>query len=312
MTLPKAIDIMELAGTTDLRAHAVLPLALRVLGRPRDADAARRGRRRCAPGGGPAACAATATATASTSTPTRSGSSTRGGRAGCARSSSRRSATPRFERLLATVDADNEPNNGGQHLGSAYQDGWYGYVRKDLRTRARRARSAGRYSREYCGGGSLKRCRRGAAASLRGGADGAGERALRRRPEVPERRPVVLRRGRFRAARRRHAAADPLDQPADLPAGRTRSSAAAVAGPLSRLRRAADVPGSRPPHETFTARHDEHDAPDAERVLAQLEYARERLERAARGRARRDRGRAARSPRAARRRAAVAAGRSGG
>jgi hypothetical protein len=31
--------------------------------------------------------------------------------------------------------------------------------------------------------------------------------------------------------------------------------------------------------ETFTARHDDRDAPDAERVLAQLEYARERLER---------------------------------
>lgn len=31
--------------------------------------------------------------------------------------------------------------------------------------------------------------------------------------------------------------------------------------------------------ETFTARHDEHDAPDAERVLAQLEYARQSLER---------------------------------
>src|SRR4051794_6177750 len=33
------------------------------------------------------------------------------------------------------------------------------------------------------------------------------------------------------------------------------------------------------PSDTFTARHDERDAADAERVLAQLEYARERLER---------------------------------
>jgi hypothetical protein len=32
--------------------------------------------------------------------------------------------------------------------------------------------------------------------------------------------------------------------------------------------------------DTFTARHDDRDAPDAERVLAQLEYARDRLERA--------------------------------
>ena len=30
--------------------------------------------------------------------------------------------------------------------------------------------------------------------------------------------------------------------------------------------------------ETFTARHDERDVADAERVLAQLEYARERVE----------------------------------
>ena len=28
--------------------------------------------------------------------------------------------------LLATVDADNEPNTEGQHRGSAYQDGWDG------------------------------------------------------------------------------------------------------------------------------------------------------------------------------------------
>jgi hypothetical protein len=39
------------------------------------------------------------------------------------------------------------------------------------------------------------------------------------------------------------------------------------------------VPWSETPSETFVARHDERDAPDAGRVLAQLEYARERLER---------------------------------
>ena len=33
-----------------------------------------------------------------------------------------------------TVELDNAPNNHGDHLGSAYQDGWYGYVSKDLRT----------------------------------------------------------------------------------------------------------------------------------------------------------------------------------
>ena len=37
LTLPRAIDIMELAGTDDLRAHVALPLALRIIGRPKDA-----------------------------------------------------------------------------------------------------------------------------------------------------------------------------------------------------------------------------------------------------------------------------------
>ena len=33
---------------------------------------------------------------------------------------------------------DNAPNNHGDHLGSAYQEGWYGYVLKDLRRVLRR------------------------------------------------------------------------------------------------------------------------------------------------------------------------------
>jgi hypothetical protein len=38
------------------------------------------------------------------------------------------------------------------------------------------------------------------------------------------------------------------------------------------------VPWAETPSETFVARHDERDGTDADRVLAQLEYARERLE----------------------------------
>ena len=49
-----------------------------------------------------------------------------------------------FDRLLATTQLDNAPNNHGDHLGSAYQGGWYGYVRKDLRTVLGR-KVAGRY-----------------------------------------------------------------------------------------------------------------------------------------------------------------------
>ena len=37
LTLPGLVDAMELAGASDLRAHALLPLALAIVGRPRDA-----------------------------------------------------------------------------------------------------------------------------------------------------------------------------------------------------------------------------------------------------------------------------------
>ena len=44
------------------------------------------------------------------------------------------------------IELDNEPNNHGDHLGSAYQDGWYGYAKKDLRTVLGK-RVRGKYSR---------------------------------------------------------------------------------------------------------------------------------------------------------------------
>jgi hypothetical protein len=71
-----------------------------------------------------------------------------------------------FDTLTETVPFDDPPNGGGQHVGSAYQSGWYGYVSKDLRTLLRR-RVRGRYARGFCGGGSLGRCRRSLAESLR-------------------------------------------------------------------------------------------------------------------------------------------------
>ena len=61
-------------------------------------------------------------------------------------------------------------------------DGWWGYVQKDLRTILKR-KVRGRFSRRYCGGGSLPRCRavlvqrlRDAAADVRSrlGDDPAG------------------------------------------------------------------------------------------------------------------------------------------
>jgi hypothetical protein len=46
-------------------------------------------------------------------------------------------------------------------------DGWWGYVHKDLRTLLNHQPPAGRFSRVYCGGGSLAACRDALQASLR-------------------------------------------------------------------------------------------------------------------------------------------------
>jgi acyl-homoserine lactone acylase PvdQ len=165
LTLPRAIDIMELAGTDDLRAHVALPLALRIIGRPNEARLR----------------AAVATLRAWH----RSG--------GLRRDHDRNGVYDHsdavalldawwplwvkaqfepvlgptaLEKLRSVVEFDNAPNNHGDHLGSAYQGGWYGYVRKDLRTVLGR-KVRGRYAREFCGRGSLKRCRRALRRSLR-------------------------------------------------------------------------------------------------------------------------------------------------
>jgi hypothetical protein len=61
-----------------------------------------------------------------------------------------------FGRIEAAHELDNEPNTGGQHRGSAYQTGWYGYAAKDLR-RVLGRHVASPYSKRYCG--SRARCR---------------------------------------------------------------------------------------------------------------------------------------------------------
>src|SRR6185503_3583571 len=63
-----------------------------------------------------------------------------------------------FDAVHAALAFDNEPNNHGDHLGSAYQDGWWGYVSKDLRRVLGQPVSDG-FSRTYCGSGSLTACR---------------------------------------------------------------------------------------------------------------------------------------------------------
>jgi acyl-homoserine lactone acylase PvdQ len=159
MTLPKLIDAMEVAGTNDLRAWVDLPLALRVIGRPRDP--------------------ALRDAVAKLRAWRRDG--------GLRRDHDRNGVYehsdairimdawwPRwleaqfrpvlgeraFKVLTATVAIDNPPST---HQGSAYQGSWYGYVSKDLRT-VLGERVRGKYSRVYCG--TLKRCRAALRRSL--------------------------------------------------------------------------------------------------------------------------------------------------
>jgi acyl-homoserine lactone acylase PvdQ len=165
LTLPQVIDIMETAGTEDLRAHSVLPLALRIIGRPKD----------------PALRQAVSLLRAWR-------------KSGGARIDRDNNGTyehsdairimdawwplwvraefqpvlhkAALDSLLATTAVDNPPNNHGDHLGSSYQGAWFGYVRKDLRTVLGR-KVKGRYARKYCGRGRLKRCRSALRASLK-------------------------------------------------------------------------------------------------------------------------------------------------
>ena len=46
--------------------------------------------------------------------------------------------------MKSILRPDDDPNLHGEHHGSAYQGGWYGYAQKDLRRvlRRRRARQA--------------------------------------------------------------------------------------------------------------------------------------------------------------------------
>jgi acyl-homoserine lactone acylase PvdQ len=76
-----------------------------------------------------------------------------------------------FDRLESQVQFDNSPNNHGDHLGSAYQDGWYGYANKDLR-QVLGDPVSGPFAQPFCGNGDLTACRAALVATLR---DALGE-----------------------------------------------------------------------------------------------------------------------------------------
>jgi acyl-homoserine lactone acylase PvdQ len=162
LTLPGLVDAMEEAGSTDLRGEQVLPWALKVLGTPKD----------------PALRSAVATL-----------------RSWVANGAHRRDKNgdgtydqadavrimdawwplwlkAQFEPVLGKTlfetlphQQDNAPNNHGDHLGSAYQEGWYGYAKKDLETLLH-VKVAQPYAKAFCGKGNLKKCRRALSSSL--------------------------------------------------------------------------------------------------------------------------------------------------
>ena len=215
------VDAMEQAGSTDLRAHVDLPLALRIIGRPGDSSLRRAVDQLRA-----------------------------WQRAGGQRKDANKDGTYEHADAIRLMDAwwplwvraqfrpalgarptrrcsrrsssTTTPNNHGDHLGSAYQTGWYGYVRKDLRTvlkrkvrgstRARTAAAAGCGAAARCCGA---RC--ATPSAPRAATSTADDEVCA--DEGKAERPVVLRRGAPAPGRRRDAAADPLDQPAHLPAG---------------------------------------------------------------------------------------------
>jgi hypothetical protein len=179
MSITDLIDAMEDAGTVDLRATKVLPFALRMLGRPRAPQMRRAVRvlRAWVKSGGHRLDR---------------------NRDGTYEHSEAISILDRwwpkwmraqfrptmgatvYKRAQGLIALDDDPNLDGEHHGSAYQAGWYGYAQKDLRRLLGR-RVRGKLSHVYCGGskkrrGTRHKCQSRLRASLK--------RALKQDPAV--------------------------------------------------------------------------------------------------------------------------------
>jgi acyl-homoserine lactone acylase PvdQ len=157
-TLPMLIDAMEEAGTVDLRASEVLPYMLDVIGTPSDpalADAVRRLRAWVKSG-------------AHRRDHDKNGFYDNGGAVQIMDAWWPRALDAVFKPALgqelfdsvrSVMGFDDDPHGGsGYHVGSAYIDGWYGYLQKDLRSLLGLP-VQGAYSRRYCGNGNLGTCR---------------------------------------------------------------------------------------------------------------------------------------------------------
>jgi acyl-homoserine lactone acylase PvdQ len=163
LDLPGLVDAMEEAGTTDLRGQEDLPLALKVIGSPSD----------------PALKAAVQTLKAWVASGTQRRDKDANGSYDHADAVRIMDAwwplwmKAQFQptlgpTLFATLPhgEDNAPNNHGDHLGSAYQEGWYGYAKKDLMTVLGRPVNE-KYARSFCGKGVLADCRTALRQSLK-------------------------------------------------------------------------------------------------------------------------------------------------
>jgi acyl-homoserine lactone acylase PvdQ len=163
MDLPGLVDAMEEAGTTDLRGQEDLPLALQVIGNPSD----------------PALKSALATLRTWVAHGTQRRDKDGNGVYDDADAVRIMDAwwplwmKAEFEPTLGPTvfstlphQQDNSPNNDGDHLGSAYQEGWYGYAKKDLMdVLGEKVKQP--YARTFCGKGSLSACRTALRQSLK-------------------------------------------------------------------------------------------------------------------------------------------------
>ncbi|MDW5594145.1 penicillin acylase family protein [Conexibacter stalactiti] len=160
------VSAMAEAATVDLRATQVLPWALRVLGRPRDPRLRRAVaelRARIAEGGHRRARSVGAPYPHAEAIQILDAWWPRWMRA----QFGPRLGDRLYRQLVAAIPQDDPPHGrDGEHRGSAFQTGWYGYAQKDLRTLLG-APVRGRYGRVYCGRGSLRRCRGVLERSLR-------------------------------------------------------------------------------------------------------------------------------------------------
>jgi acyl-homoserine lactone acylase PvdQ len=169
MTLADLINAMGNAGTQDLRGVEVLPYALAVIGHPRGGALGRAVSEL-------RAWVASGSHRINRAHPGASGSYEQSDAIRILDAWWPRWVRAQFGPALGTsllnqveraFPINDEPGHGvsGNHLGSAFDVGFYGIVQKDLRSVLKR-KVKGPLNRRYCGGGSLKKCRAALESSL--------------------------------------------------------------------------------------------------------------------------------------------------